>query len=102
MTMDDVRDLFDRGFAALGAAGITPAGPAFASYRGDPMGVFDAEIGFPLAEPLRASIEGTPTVQPSTLPAGPALALSHQPAPGLTERVVGAQVRTDLFAPISE
>ncbi len=76
-TIDGIRELFDTGFAALGAAGVTPTGPAFAIYRGDPMGVFDAEIGFPLAEPLRAAIEGTPTIQPSTLPAGPALALSH-------------------------
>ncbi len=76
-TMADIRELFDSGFAALAATGITPGGPAFAIYRGDPMGLFDAEIGFPVAAPLSRPIDGTPTVYPSVLPAGPALALSH-------------------------
>ena len=78
MTIADVRDLFDTGFAALQASGVTPTGQAFAIYRGDPMGVFDAEIGFPVSESFAApAAEGTVVVEPSTLPAGPALALTH-------------------------
>lgn len=131
ITIDEVRDLFDTGFAALVAAGVKPSGPAFAIYRGDPMAVFDAEIGFPVAEPLAEPIEGSVTVEPATFPAGPALTLSHLGpydslgeswgrlmgaaaavgTPGttfievyVTEPAPGADpaaMRTDLFAPLS-
>lgn len=131
ITVDQITELFDTGFAAIGAAGITPSGPAFAIYRGDPTAVFDAEIGFPVAEPLAATIEGPATVHPSMLPAGPALTLSHLgPYDSLGEswgRLMGAVValgtpgatfievyvteptpgadpaamRTDLFAPLA-
>jgi effector-binding domain-containing protein len=79
LTMDGVRGFFDAGFAALAAA-VAPAGPAFAIYRGDPSTIFDAEIGFPVTAPLSASVPGEPgaiVVDPSSLPPGPALALSH-------------------------
>ncbi len=76
LTMDGLRGFFDAGFAALAAA-VTPAGPAFAIYRGDPATVFDAEIGFPVTTPLAASVPGDVVVDPSSFPPGPALALSH-------------------------
>jgi effector-binding domain-containing protein len=76
LRMDGIRGFFDAGFAALGAA-VTPAGPAFAIYRGDPATVFDAEIGFPVTAPLAASVPGEVVVDPSSMPPGPALALSH-------------------------
>ena len=53
------------------------AGPAFAIYRGDPSATFDIELGFPVTEPLAHSVPGEVTVEPSTLPSGRALAVSH-------------------------
>ena len=130
VTIDDIRELFDTGFAALGAAGIEPTGPAFAIYRGDPTAVFDAEIGFPVAAAVTEVAEGPVEVEPSTFPSGPALALSHLgPYDSLGEswgRLMGAvaaagtpgttfievyvtepsphadpaAMRTDLFAPL--
>lgn len=76
----DLRDAFDSGYRAIGdafAAGtLLPAGPALAIYHGDPMGVFDLELGFPVqappSDPL-ATGDGTAIVA-STLPSGSAVA----------------------------
>jgi effector-binding domain-containing protein len=76
LTTDAIRPFFDAAFPALGAA-VVPAGPPFAIYRGDPADVFDAEIGFPVAEPLASPVPGELVVEPSSLPAGPALAVTH-------------------------
>lgn len=75
VTIGDLPALFDAAYPAVAASGAAPIGPAFAIYHGDPSKVFDIEIGFPVAEPL-GSVPGA--VVPSTLPPGPALALSHQ------------------------
>ncbi|HYJ28560.1 MAG TPA: GyrI-like domain-containing protein [Nocardioides sp.] len=82
VVLDDVRDLFDEGYAALGRllgdGTLVPVGPALAIYRGDVTARFDLELGFPVAEapgsPIRA---GDLEVVGTTLPAGPALAATH-------------------------
>lgn len=86
VTMATLRPLFDAGYSAVAASGAAVAGPAFALYRGDPSAVFDLDLGFPVAEPLDAPVPGLVTVEPSELPGGSALALSHLGAYGsLTE-----------------
>lgn len=78
VSMERIREVFDTSFAALGGSGVVPAGAAFAVYRGDPADQFDVEVGFPLAGPLAAPVpNGELTVEPSVLPAGRAVTLSH-------------------------
>ncbi len=82
VTLDDVRDLFDAGYAAIGgligSGAIAPAGPALAIYHGDPQARFDLELGFPVAEPLVSPIDADGLqVVGTALPAGPALAATH-------------------------
>lgn len=80
ITITDLRDVFDSGYSALRAAfeagTLTPAGPAIAVYYGNPMEVFDLELGFPVeaapAEPI-TSANGV-TITASALPEGPATA----------------------------
>lgn len=76
----DIQDAFDAGYAAIAlhfAGGeLIPVGPALAIYHGDPMGVFDLELGFPVETPPQNALptaRGTVIVA-STLPAGPAVA----------------------------
>lgn len=68
-TMADLPSIFDAAFAILAQAG--PVGPGYAIYAGDPNGVFDLEIGFPVA-----AVPAGYTA--NTFPAGSALALSHR------------------------
>ncbi|MFC4137332.1 MULTISPECIES: GyrI-like domain-containing protein [unclassified Microbacterium] len=76
----DLRDAFDSGYGAIAAhfadGTLTPAGPALAIYYGNPMEVFDLELGFPVmsapVQPIPAG-EG-PAITASALPAGPATA----------------------------
>lgn len=82
VTMATLRPLFDSGFTALASSGAAIGGPAFAWYRGDTGGAFDLDIGFPLAEPLAQPVQGVETVEPSRLPSGSALVLSHLGAYG--------------------
>jgi len=82
VVLDDVRDLFDEGYAALGRllgdGTLVPVGPALAIYRGDVTARFDLELGFPVAEAPGARIRaGDLEVVGTTLPAGPALAATH-------------------------
>jgi len=77
VTMDALAPLFDQGYPAIAASGAALAGPAFALYLGDPATAFDFELGFPVAEPLPAPVPGAVTVEPSELPGGPAMTLSH-------------------------
>jgi len=77
VTMAELRPLFDNGFTAIAASGAAIAGPAFAIYRGDPSSRFDLELGFPVSQPLTAPVAADVTVEPSQLPAGQALAVSH-------------------------
>ncbi|OUZ09270.1 hypothetical protein BHE97_11145 [Aeromicrobium sp. PE09-221] len=82
VTMDDLRDLFDTTFTAVGGAisrgELTPAGPALCLYRGDPRGTFDIEIGFPVRTPWSGPIDADGvTVVASEWPPGPTAALSH-------------------------
>lgn len=80
ITITDLRDLFDPGYSAIRTAfedgTLSPAGPAIAIYYGNPMEVFDLELGFPVetapTEPI-TSANGV-TVTASALPAGPATA----------------------------
>ncbi|MGF9763695.1 GyrI-like domain-containing protein [Microvirga sp. 0TCS3.31] len=80
--LDDVRDLFDEGYAALGRllgdGTLVPVGPALAIYRGDVQARFDLELGYPVTEALTSPLdEGGLEVVGTTLPAGPALAATH-------------------------
>ncbi|CAD5139696.1 AraC_E_bind domain-containing protein [Microbacterium sp. Nx66] len=76
----DLRDAFDTGYGAIAAAfaagRLIPTGPALAIYHGDPMGVFDLELGFPVqaapSDPI-ATGDGTAIVA-SALPTGQAVA----------------------------
>lgn len=76
----DIQEAFDAGYSAIArtfADGVLiPTGPALAVYHGDPMDVFDLEVGFPVHSPPEQPI---PTanghaIVASTLPAGPAVA----------------------------
>ena len=76
----DLQDAFDRGYGAIGAlfadGTLIPTGPALAIYHGDPMGVFDLELGFPVQTAPSAAIaapDGARIVA-STLPDGAAVA----------------------------
>ena len=76
-TLADLPSIFDAGYSVLATA--HPIGPGYAVYAGDPRGVFDLEIGFPVA----AVGEGFTA---NTFPAGSALALTHLgPYDGLGE-----------------
>jgi effector-binding domain-containing protein len=82
VSVADLRDLFDAGYAAIGAligtGAVAVAGPPLAVYRGDPDDRFDLEIGFPVSTPVDDPIQaGDLQVVGSTLPAGPALAATH-------------------------
>lgn len=77
VTIADLPALFDAGFPALAASGAALSGPPFAIYHGDPMAVFDLQIGFPVSTPLTAPVPGAVTVEPGVLPSGPAWALTH-------------------------
>lgn len=80
-TLADLRELFDSAFttlgAAMGAGALTPVGPGLAVYQGDPTAVFDIEIGFPVAEAGAESTVNGVTIEPSEIPAGHAVALTH-------------------------
>ncbi|MDF2508791.1 MAG: hypothetical protein K0Q52_2650, partial [Microbacterium sp.] len=76
----DLPDAFDAGYSAIALtfAGdvLVPTGPALAIYHGDPMDVFDLELGFPVE---KAPENPIPTasgsvIVGSTLPSGPAVA----------------------------
>jgi len=60
VTLDTLTGLFDTGYSAVarlfGDGILIPAGPALAIYHGDPMGVFDLELGFPVAQAPEAPI----------------------------------------------
>lgn len=79
ITIAELRDAFDNGYSALhrlfGEGVLAPAGPAVAIYHGNPMEVFDLELGFPVASapagPL--DVDGV-TVTASVLPSGTATA----------------------------
>lgn len=75
--MKDITQAFDKGFgdvaAALGAAGLVPAGPAYARYYGMPTEVVDVEIGFGIHAPADA----------------PGLTVTEHPA---TSAVVGTHI----------
>src|SRR5690606_7076659 len=77
---------FGKAFPALFAAGVAPAGPAFAVYTRtteEPEFTADIEIGFPLARPLAELHDGDPAevdgmrVVASELPAGDVAVVSH-------------------------
>ncbi|MFC9985222.1 GyrI-like domain-containing protein [Microbacterium keratanolyticum] len=78
--IDDLRDAFDTGYAALGAlfadGTLTPVGPAVAVYYGNPMEVFDLELGFPVerAPEHPLTTDAGVTILGSALPTGPATA----------------------------
>jgi effector-binding domain-containing protein len=101
ITIDDLRDAFDRGYAAIGelfAEGVlTPAGPALAVYDGNPMERFDLELGFPVAQVPTAPIasSGGLVITASALPPGPATATTtFGPYDGLSDAWRGLYERT--------
>jgi effector-binding domain-containing protein len=59
--------------AHAGKAGATPSGPPFVGYHNMDMQDLDLEIGVPFAR----VVEGEGEVQPSEIPAGPAVATMH-------------------------
>ncbi|MGO4487477.1 GyrI-like domain-containing protein [Microbacterium sp. 2RAF4] len=78
--LSDLSEAFDAGYSAIALtfAGdvLVPTGPALAVYHGNPMGVFDLELGFPVQS---APANPIPTasgrvIVASTLPSGPAVA----------------------------
>lgn len=77
ITVAELPAIFDAGYPAIAASGAVLAGPPFALYHGDPMAVFDLELGFPVSQPLASATPGDPAVLPATSPDGPALGLSH-------------------------
>lgn len=82
IAMDDLPGLFDTAFPtlfpALAAAGVTPAGAAFALYPrfSEDWSHCDIEVGVPLAAPLPGPVEApladgsAVVVEPSELPPG--------------------------------
>jgi len=82
VTLDALPGLFDAGYSAVAGlfaeGALIPTGPALAIYHGDPMGVFDLELGFPVtqspSDPI--SVDGAAVVA-STLSAATAVVISH-------------------------
>lgn len=76
----DLQDAFDAGYSAIALtfAGdvLTPSGPALAIYHGDPMDVFDLELGFPVEAAPENPIPTASgsVIVGSALPSGPAVA----------------------------
>ncbi len=56
---------------------IPPIGYPFARCRQLQHGLIEMDAGFPIAAPLSCSVIGPSGVEPSTLPAGPAVLLRH-------------------------
>lgn len=82
LRVTDLPEVFDAAYPALGRAfadgALTPTSPAIAIYHGDPMGVFDLEIGFAVAEAPAAPITAYgPEITASALPSGAAFAATH-------------------------
>lgn len=77
VAMDEITDFFDRSFSVLGqtlaAQGVTPAGPAFALYRGLPAETIDLEVGFPTDR----AVEVDGSVEAGELPGGRVARLVH-------------------------
>ena len=79
LRLSDLGAVFDPAYAALRQAiadgAIVASGPALAIYRGDPMDVFDLEVGFPVVStsPVPLSIDDV-QIEASELPSGPAFA----------------------------
>lgn len=65
--------VFGQVAAAVGRAGATITGPPFARYRMLGAAEFEVEAGFPVQGAFTADAE----VEPSTLPAGPAVTTWH-------------------------
>lgn len=76
----DLQDAFDAGYSAIALtfAGdvLTPSGPALAIYHGDPMDVFDLDLGFPVEAAPENPIPTASgsVIVGSALPSGPAVA----------------------------
>lgn len=79
ITIAGLSEAFDSGYRAIAAlftdGTLVHAGPALAMYYGNPMEVFDLELGFPVATAPAQSIEANGLiVTASALPSGPAVA----------------------------
>ena len=78
--LSDIQEAFDAGYAAIAlhfaGGALIPTGPALAIYYGDPMGVFDLELGFPVESPPEDPIPTATggVIVASALPNGPAVA----------------------------
>ncbi|MDF1489109.1 GyrI-like domain-containing protein [Tessaracoccus caeni] len=78
----DLRGIFDSCFGPVqkvaGEAGLSLTGPAYAVYEGDPMDVFNLEVGHPVDRPLPEALEiDGVRVIPSELAAGRYALLTH-------------------------
>ncbi|MGW8483492.1 GyrI-like domain-containing protein [Microbacterium sp. NPDC055903] len=75
----DLSQVFDEGYTALGrcfaSGALVPNGPAVAVYYGNPMDVFDLELGFAVVAAPSSPIEMDGVrINASALPVGPAVA----------------------------
>lgn len=76
----DLQDAFDAGYSAIALTfagdALNPTGPALAIYHGDPMDVFDLELGFPVQSPPENPIPTASgsVIVASALPSGSAVA----------------------------
>jgi len=67
---------FTQIFAALGAAGATPAGPALGWYHGMPTDTIDIAAGFPVTGATPGPLDGE--VEVVEIPGGPAITAEYQ------------------------
>lgn len=87
--MDQLRDVFDRGFgavmAAVAAQGVDVAGPPFGYYPRMPTDTVAVVVGFPVAGAITAAGE----VEPFELPGGRAVVGTHVGPYDTLERTYG-------------
>ncbi|MDQ4213032.1 GyrI-like domain-containing protein [Microbacterium capsulatum] len=79
LRLSDLGTAVDTSIAALREAfdadALVRTGPAIAIYRGDPMTLFDMELGYPVQDPPEGELLfGGCRIVPSAVPDGPALA----------------------------
>ena len=76
--MTEITGFFDRSFADLAEVldhqGVSPTGPAYAHYFGEPADTVDVEVGFPVSRAVQR--EGD--VRPSALPASRVVRTVHE------------------------
>ncbi len=77
VTLDQLPELFDQGYAEISDAVPLLQHPPFAVYYGHPNAKMTLELGNPVSSALSGPIVGAHVVQPAQTPAGRALGLTH-------------------------